>query len=60
MCKTGDRSRAAAGYNSRVIAARLGIRERTVQYHVSNLYDKLGARSRTELVFLARQRRWLN
>ena len=49
-----------AGYKNRAIAQRLKTSERTVQFHVGNLFNKLGAGSRTEMVFLARQRGWLD
>ena len=40
----------ALGQDDRAIAERLGISERTVKAHVSNLFDKHGVRNRTELV----------
>lgn len=40
----------AEGLSNRIIAGRLGISERTVKAHVSNLFDKHGIRNRTELV----------
>ena len=38
------------GLSNRAIAERLGISERTVKAHVSNLFDKHGVMNRTELV----------
>jgi signal transduction histidine kinase/DNA-binding CsgD family transcriptional regulator len=38
----------AAGLTNKQIAAQLGISDRTVQFHVSNVLGKLGAASRTE------------
>ncbi len=40
----------AAGLSNRAIAQQLGITERTVKSHVSNLFVKLGVNSRTELI----------
>ena len=42
----------AQGLANKQIAARLGISEHTVKFHVSSIYSKLGASSRTEAVRL--------
>ncbi|HEV8672622.1 MAG TPA: response regulator transcription factor [Methylomirabilota bacterium] len=47
------------GHRNRHIAARLRIRETTVQFHLRNLFRKLGAASRGEMIHLARQRGWI-
>ena len=46
----------AQGLANKQIAARLGITERTVKLHVSNILGKLGAANRTDAVILAVQR----
>lgn len=48
------------GLNTRAIAQHLQTTPRTVHFHVGNLFAKLGARTRTEMVHLARQRGWLD
>ena len=40
----------AAGSSNREIAAQLGLSRRTVEWHLSKVYRKLGVRSRTQLV----------
>jgi DNA-binding NarL/FixJ family response regulator len=47
---------AAAGLTNKQIAARLGISDRTVQFHLGNVLGKLGVASRTEAAVLALQR----
>jgi DNA-binding NarL/FixJ family response regulator len=46
----------AQGLQNKEIAARMGISERTVKFHVSAILTKLGAGNRTEAVHLARSR----
>ena len=46
----------ARGHPNKKIAVELGIAERTVKLHVSALLENLGARSRTHLMVLARER----
>jgi two-component system NarL family response regulator len=43
----------AQGLNNRMIGEKLRISEGTVKVHVAHLFDKLGARSRTDLVAIA-------
>jgi two-component system NarL family response regulator len=43
----------AQGLNNRTIGEKLRISEGTAKVHVAHLFDKLGARSRTELVAIA-------
>jgi DNA-binding NarL/FixJ family response regulator len=45
----------AAGEDNLKIAAMLGISERTVKAHVSNLYRKLGQENRTQMALFAQQ-----
>ena len=46
----------AEGWTNRGIAGTLGISENTVKYHLSGIFRKLGAESRTEAIVLAAQR----
>ena len=41
------------GLTNKQIAARLGISDRTVQFHLGNVLSKLGVASRTEAAVLA-------
>ena len=43
----------ARGLGNKQIAAQLGVSERTVKFHVSSLFAKLGAGNRTEAVTIA-------
>lgn len=49
----------AEGCRNKEITSRLATSERTVQFHLGNLFAKLKASSRTELVHRARQQGWL-
>jgi len=44
---------AARGFSSKEVASKLFISERTVQTHLASIYDKLGARNKTESLLLA-------
>ena len=46
----------AEGLVNKDIAARLGISEHTVKFHISSILDKLGASTRTEAVTLGIRR----
>jgi DNA-binding NarL/FixJ family response regulator len=46
----------ARGDSNKEIAAQLTISENTIKTHLSRIFDKLGARSRTEAVTIAIQR----
>ena len=43
----------ARGRSNKEIAYALGIRERTVKFHVASLFEKLGTSSRTEALVVA-------
>lgn len=51
---------AAQGLTNKEIAYRLGISERTIQFHVNTIFNKTGANSRTEAVALALRKGWLS
>ena len=44
------------GLGNRDIAERLGISEKTVRNHASNVFDKLGVWSRAQAIVFARER----
>jgi DNA-binding NarL/FixJ family response regulator len=44
---------ASKGFSSKEVASRLFISERTVQTHLASIYDKLGAKNKTEALLLA-------
>jgi len=52
LCLTGE------GLSNKAIAQQLRIRERTVRFHIENLFSKLDASSRTEMLVRARQCGW--
>jgi DNA-binding NarL/FixJ family response regulator len=51
---------AAKGLRNKEIAKELGISERTVQSHLSNIFSKLGVDSRTEAILKALKQGWLD
>ena len=50
---------AARGLTNKEIAYRLGISDRTVQFHMNSIFNKTGTNSRTEAVALAVRSGWL-
>jgi serine/threonine-protein kinase len=50
---------AANGLTNKEIAYRLGISERTVQFHMNSIFNKTGTQSRTEAVALALRKGWI-
>lgn len=50
---------ASEGLTNKEIAYRLGLSDRTVQFHMNSIFNKSGTSSRTEAVALALQRGWL-
>ena len=40
------------GLSNKAIASRIGITEKTVKFHLSNIFKLFGIRSRSELMFL--------
>jgi len=51
---------AAEGLTNKEIAYRLGISDRTVQFHINSIFNKTATNSRTEAVALALKNRWIN
>lgn len=47
---------AAKGYRNKDIAFDIGISERTVKAHLTNIFNKMGVNSRTEAVAVAIER----
>jgi DNA-binding NarL/FixJ family response regulator len=52
-------SLAAQGLTNKEIAYRLGISERTIQFHMNSVFNKSGTSSRTEAVALALRNGWI-
>jgi len=52
-------SLAAEGLTNKEIAYRLGVSERTVQFHMNSVFNKTGTGSRTEAVALALRNGWI-
>ena len=50
---------AADGLTNKEIAYRMGISERTVQFHVNSIFHKTATNSRTEAVVLALKNGWI-
>ena len=50
---------AAQGLSNKEIAYRLGISDRTVQFHMNSVFNKTGTSSRTEAATFALQRGWI-
>jgi len=51
---------AADGLTNKEIAYRLGISERTVQFHINSIFNKTTTNSRTEVVALALRNGWIS
>ena len=51
-------SLAAGGLTNKEIAYRLGISDRTVQFHMNSIFNKTGTNSRTEAVALGVRNSW--
>jgi DNA-binding NarL/FixJ family response regulator len=50
---------AAQGLTNKEIAYRLGVSDRTVQFHMNSVFNKTGTSSRTEAATLALQQHWI-
>ena len=50
----------ADGLTNKEVAYRLGLSERTVQFHLNSIFNKSGANSRTEAVAMALRQGWLS
>lgn len=51
---------AAQGMTNKEIAYRLGISERTIQFHINSIFNKTGTESRTQVVAMAIQKGWID
>ena len=51
---------AANGLTNKEIAYRLGLSERTIQFHMKSVFNKSGTNSRTQAVALALRNGWLD
>ena len=51
---------AAEGLTNKEIAYRLGISERTAQFHINSIFNKTTTNSRTEVVALALRNGWIS
>jgi DNA-binding NarL/FixJ family response regulator len=49
----------ARGLSNRRIAKELHLSEATIKRHLVNIYEKVGARSRTEVVRMALMEQWI-
>jgi DNA-binding NarL/FixJ family response regulator len=49
----------AQGLSNKEIAARMSVTPRTINYHLDNIYSKLGVNSRTEAAVIALQKGWV-
>jgi len=49
----------AAGHTNKAMAREFGITERTIKYHLAELYSRLGAANRAEAVARASARGWI-
>jgi DNA-binding NarL/FixJ family response regulator len=50
----------AEGLTNKEIAYRLGLSERTIQFHLNSIFNKTSTSSRTEAAALALKRGWLH